>query len=263
MNKNKASYYYNGNQITNHAVTIVGWDDMYSRYNFNNVPQGNGAWICKNSWGPNWGNNGYFWLSYEDAYITYPDFYINTMAVAYGTTPATTYKYNYQYDGGSYAYGFGTNEGTPFAVANIYKSVGSQTLKAVGFASWFNNQKYSIQIYKNPKKGKPTTGKKMLSKPQTGTINAGFRTIKLKKAIKLKKGDRFSVVITYRNSSGWNTCVMDRKLDDMGLVTAQKAGQSYFIYKGKSYDCATKYAELDDPYVAEPMTARIKAYTTK
>ena len=36
-----------------HAVTIIGWDDNYSKDNFNEKqrPSGNGAWIVKNSWG--------------------------------------------------------------------------------------------------------------------------------------------------------------------------------------------------------------------
>lgn len=36
-----------------HAIVIIGWDDEYSRENFNENcrPQNNGAWIIKNSWG--------------------------------------------------------------------------------------------------------------------------------------------------------------------------------------------------------------------
>lgn len=55
-------YTYNPTQgdpyATNHAVNIIGWDDT------------KGCWLVKNSWGPNWGNNGTFWVSYYDYYIS-------------------------------------------------------------------------------------------------------------------------------------------------------------------------------------------------
>lgn len=58
-------------ETTNHAVTIIGWDDNYSRNNFNSNcrPKNNGAWLILNSWGSNWGNNGTAWVSYEDIYF--------------------------------------------------------------------------------------------------------------------------------------------------------------------------------------------------
>ena len=57
--------YVPGAKKCDHAVTIVGWDDNYSASNFKYTPPGDGAWLCKNSWGTGsvWGT-GYFWLSY-------------------------------------------------------------------------------------------------------------------------------------------------------------------------------------------------------
>jgi C1A family cysteine protease len=40
-----------------HCVSVIGWDDSQ------------GCWICKNSWGTGWGENGYFRIAYGDSFI--------------------------------------------------------------------------------------------------------------------------------------------------------------------------------------------------
>ncbi len=51
--------------LAGHAVSLVGWDDNYSKDNFTEKPLHDGAWIVLNSWGESWGDNGYFYISYE------------------------------------------------------------------------------------------------------------------------------------------------------------------------------------------------------
>lgn len=74
------SDYYNSstnslyNQHTvdcNHAVTVVGWDDNYKKTNFKDgeQPKNDGAWIAVNSWGENFGDKGYFYISYDDILV--------------------------------------------------------------------------------------------------------------------------------------------------------------------------------------------------
>ena len=48
-----------------HAVSIIGWDDNFSKDNFSTELKQDGAWIVLNSWGDDWGDAGYFYWPYE------------------------------------------------------------------------------------------------------------------------------------------------------------------------------------------------------
>ena len=64
----RKKYHYvkiiDGAMVTNHAVTIVGWDDNIEITN-QNKEKAKGAFLVKNSWGPNWSKDGYCWISYD------------------------------------------------------------------------------------------------------------------------------------------------------------------------------------------------------
>ncbi|MBR4749264.1 MAG: Ig-like domain-containing protein [Abditibacteriota bacterium] len=63
---NEWSYFVDDSSITGnyHIVALVGWDDNYSADNFVTPAPGDGAFLVRNSWGPGWGDGGYFWMSY-------------------------------------------------------------------------------------------------------------------------------------------------------------------------------------------------------
>lgn len=56
---------------TNHALSVVGWDDNYPATNFGVTAPGNGAWLVKNSYGSGDTRlgSGYMWVSYYDGSI--------------------------------------------------------------------------------------------------------------------------------------------------------------------------------------------------
>ena len=52
MNQTTGAVYVNDSKkVSNHAVSIIGWDDEYSKENFKIKPTIDGAWIVRNSWG--------------------------------------------------------------------------------------------------------------------------------------------------------------------------------------------------------------------
>lgn len=198
LNQSTGGYYANSTTASNHAVTIVGWDDNYSKDNFRTAPLADGAWLVKNSWGTWFGIDGYLWISYEDTSLQ------DTMCVLIGEK-ADNYDHNYQYDG-SYmsTYLSGTDIVT---AANVFEAAEGDTqelIRAVSFEMGNTNVDYSIQIYTNlTDAGIPTSGTARLSQPVSGTTTyQGYYTVKLPEAVEINSGESFAVVIEYRKAGG-------------------------------------------------------------
>lgn len=177
-----------------HAVVIIGWDDLYSRDNFKEKPLGDGAWLVKNSWGTIFGMEGYFWLSYEDMSI-------NGRAYVLDVTGADTYEHIYQCDNtllDDQIMGEGA-----LLVANSFVVGEGETfwekLDAVSVMIPTGNLEYSLQIYQENSesvKGNLGKGSPLLAVPASGWFAApGLHTIELDGEIQLPPGSRIYIVL--------------------------------------------------------------------
>lgn len=255
-----------------HAVTIVGWDDTYSRNNFDSSarPSRDGAWIAKNSYGSEVGDGGYIYISYEESTI-------NEIAAYDMVSVADSYDRNYQYDG-SGALGIYYYQPSGTSIANVYRvksSTYNEELKAVAVNVFSTNVNYTVEIYTGVTGSKPTNGKSVHK--QSGTITkAGYNQIKLSKAVTLAAGEKYAVVIKLTAPNGGNIKVACDASMNGGWVIFKNtvgSGQTYVKVGKKWYDTgkesgASKIAIYgDDSYGYAQMlgytysNARIKAYT--
>ncbi len=187
---NNYAYYYNGPQLINHAVNIIGWDDNYSATNFkvSNRPSSKGAWIIKNSYGSLFGQSGYFYISYEDINICG-----GIMSIRDADQTVANNHYAYDYLGWNTSYAVGAFSQTGFG-ANVYTRIQTlpELLKEVTIGTVAPTD---YEIYINSVDGALTGPNVKLI--QSGNIPfVGYGAVPLSTPITLN-GTQFSVIVKF------------------------------------------------------------------
>ncbi len=190
-NSGDHTYYYSGSvsNPTNHAVTLVGWDDYIV------TAGGVGAWIIKNSWGSGWGENGYFYIAYQDTKVN---------------TSVSMYRYYKDYNqfetistyseaGYTSSYGYGTNSADA-----LVKFTASDNIHISRIGTWTNYAGASvvIDIYDDFNGTNLLTGLLGSVSEQTCTYS-GFNTFELDEPITIAEGNDYYVKVRY-TTPGYN-----------------------------------------------------------
>lgn len=238
-NEDTSAYYYNGSKGVNlnHAVTLVGWDDNYSKTNFTagRRPPGNGAFIVKNSWGKEWGKDGYFYLSYYDKKLS-------LMVSYHHAAWPGNYQRAYEYD----PLGWTTRVGyasTTAWFANVFNAAaGAANIEAVSFYTPVPSSTYRIYLYKDITGTNPRNG--VLVKTMNGTLaKAGYHTVKTFKPPAtppaVVPGSKFSVVVKL-TTPGYNFPIpVEKDYEWYSSAANAYEGQSYVSEDGKNWDDLT------------------------
>jgi len=228
-NSSLYTYYYNGSNVANHAVTLIGWDDNKV------VPgaPGNGAWLIKNSWGSGWGDSGYFWISYYD-----------TQAVSYATAycgASSPYAYaaNYQYDPLGLTASLGYDNSTGWA-ANIFVPSTSGKLNAIGLHAVDDAMTYEIYIYDTYSGG---TFLSLLAAVSGTFANAGYYTVPLIDQINLTAGNNFAIVVKFTSTTGYKFPIpIETDITGYSSGATASSGQSYISSNGTTFHDITGYS---------------------
>ncbi|OUO94399.1 lectin like domain-containing protein [Cloacibacillus sp. An23] len=234
---------------TDHAVTIVGWDDGYSKDNFisDNRPANDGAWIVRNSWGEIFGDGGYFYVSYEEGTLC--------DGVAYETEEARGGENVYQYDDlgciGWYTLDTlfpsvgGAKDVQYFA--NIFTAESSDAINAVAFYAADERISYEISVYTDCAGDLPVSGRLAW----TGTADSlvpGYNTVTLGEPAEVAAGTRFSVVVRAVSPGGdctYATIPTEYEIKGYSDGASANPGEGWFSVDGENFYDAMEVGESE------------------
>ncbi len=258
----KAQYYMpesakaSGGQ--NHAIVIVGWDDDYifdkdKYYNGNKQTANNnkGAFICKNSWGEDWGENGYFYISYDDAYLG-REGCNDYNAVFLAAESCENYDKIYQHDYlGPVA--TGTAKSSEAYLCNVFpggskKLASDEDLRAVSFYVYAPSTPYRVYVVPDYS-GPSSLSDAVFDTPAADGVAdyAGYMTVNLPSPVSLSAGSSFAVIVVLESIDGEVNYFVEAPKTGYSSKAKASAGESFISLDGEiwsDYQVILKNANL-------------------
>lgn len=235
-NKETLSYYYPGSEKANHNVVIIGWDDHYPKERFHHQPEGDGAFICLNSWGPEFGEQGCFYVSYFDTNI-------GDINVLYsGIEDPDGYTGIYQSDlcGWIGQIGYGGEEAY---FTNHYQARREERLTAAGFYATMPNTSYEVYAVAGVRDAEDLKLEKVLASGKFQ--DAGYYTVRLSQEIALKEGEDFWVAVRIRTPEAIHPVAIEYQVQDGYGTVDLSDGEGYLSADGTQWVSAEETQECN------------------
>jgi len=186
--------YYCDTVNNNHQVTIVGWDDTYSRNNFASScrPTKDGAWLVQNSWGTSYNDGGYFYVSYED---------VNIEDDMTGIISVEDIEYDniYQYDilSANKEVTISTRSNKHAQIANVFtrKETKSEKITEIGITS--TGEAVTADIYINIQGALNLTNATKIA--SNIKLTPGYMTVKCNIPV-LVTNNKFAIIVKYNSN---------------------------------------------------------------
>lgn len=227
--EDNASYYYDGEEVPNHDVVVVGWDDNYPKEKFTKMPEGDGAFICKNSWGEEFGDDGYFYVSYYDKNIC------NKSVVYTRIGEADNYDKIYQSDllGWVGLMGFGKEEAY---FANVYKAGENEEIAAVSFYATDVNTEFEVYLVKNFENTDSLKDREFIV---SGSMkHAGYYTVEFPEAVRLDDNSKYAVVVKIKTPGAVHPIAIEYDVDERTENFDISDGEGYISLYGELWHSA-------------------------
>lgn len=181
----------------NHAVTIIGWDDLYPVENFpaSHRPPAPGAWIVRNSWGARYGKEGYFFLSYYDQTVSSPESFDYVVSGSRSDMSAVDII-GYDYMPVSGISSVQMKEGT--ALSNVFTMGESSVISDVSILTADMNTEVTVAVYLLDEDAQSPVDGVMLDTVTQTLLYGGYHRIELNQNFHVPAGSRISVVQAQR-----------------------------------------------------------------
>lgn len=230
-NRETYSYCYNGQEKPNHEVVIIGWDDTYPKENFAVEVEGDGAFLCQNSWGENFGDNGCFYVSYYDSNI-------GNYNVAYTKVESNrNYDRIYQSDLCGWVGHLGYESEKAF-FANVYTTEDKEQIEAVGFYALGKDTEYKVYLVEEFQDKSSLYHRKLVGEGYFE--DAGFYTVPLTKIQTLEAGTAFAVMVEIYTPGNKYPVAIEFPAGDSTETVDITDGEGYISLTGNSWENVEK-----------------------